>query len=102
MTLSVFLTLLLAVSIFTGLVVEGVKKFLDSKLKTYSSNLIAGIVSIVLGTAIGVFYCVSAEIAFNANTIIMLVALVFLSWLSSMVGYDKVVQSLTQIGIVKK
>ena len=102
MTLSVFLTLLLAVSIFTGLVVEGIKKFLDSKLKTYSSNLIAGIVSIVLGTAVGVFYCISAEIAFSANTIIMLIALVFLSWLSSMVGYDKIVQSLAQIGIVSK
>lgn len=105
MTISVFLTLLLAVSTLTGLVVEALKKFFDKKLgdeKTYSSNMLAGIVAIILSVVIGVFYCILAEVAFSTSVIICLIALMFLSWLCSMVGYDKVIQSLTQIGIQVK
>ena len=95
-TLEVFLILLLTVSIFTSLVVEGIKKFVGDRYNA-SSNLLAGIVSIALGCVVGVFYCVLAEVTFNANIIIILIALVFLSWLCAMVGYDKVVQAITQI-----
>lgn len=96
MTLEVFLMLLLAVSIFTSLVVEGIKKFVGEKYHA-SSNLVAGIVAIVLGVVVGVFYCILAEIAFSTNIIIILIALVFLSWLCAMVGYDKVIQAITQV-----
>lgn len=96
MTLEVFLMLLLAVSIFTSLVVEGIKKFVGEKYNA-SSNLVAGIVAIVLGVVVGVFYCILAEVAFNTQIILVLIALVFLSWLCAMVGYDKVVQAITQI-----
>ena len=96
MTLEVFLMLLLAISIFTSLVVEGIKKFVGDKY-TASSNLLAGIVAIVLGAMVGIFYCISAEITINAQSIILLIALVFLSWLCAMVGYDKVVQAIMQI-----
>ena len=96
MTLEVFLMLLLIVSIFTSLVVEGIKKFVGEKYNA-SSNIVAGIVAIVLGVVIGVFYCILAEIAFNTQIVIMLIALVFLSWLCAMVGYDKVIQAITQI-----
>lgn len=96
MTLEVFLMLLMVVSIFTSLVVEGIKKFVGEKYNA-SSNLVAGIVAIVLGVVVGVFYCILAEIAFSTTIIIILIALVFLSWLCAMVGYDKVIQAITQI-----
>lgn len=96
MTLEVFLMLLLVISIFTSLTVEAIKKFLGEKYNA-SSNLVAGIVSVVLSVVVGVFYCILAEVAFNAQIVIMLIALVFLSWLCAMVGYDKVVQAITQI-----
>lgn len=96
MTLEVFLILLLAISIFTSLTVEAIKNFLGSAY-TGSSNIVAGVVAIVLGVAVGVFYCLLAEVAFSMNIILILIALVFLSWLGSMVGYDKVVQAITQI-----
>lgn len=96
MTLEVFLMLLMVVSIFTSLVVEGIKKFIGNDYNA-SSNIIAGIVSIVLGVAIGVFYCIMAEIAFSVQIVITLIALVFLSWLCAMIGYDKVVQAIMQI-----
>jgi hypothetical protein len=96
MSLEVFLVLLLAVSIFTSLTVEAIKKFVGDKYNM-SSNIVAGIVAIVLGIVVGVFYCILVGIAFGTQIIIMLVALVFLSWLCAMVGYDKVVQAIMQI-----
>ena len=96
MTLEVFLMLLMVVSVFTSLVVEGIKKFVGEKYNA-SSNLVAGIVAVILGVAVGVFYCVLANIAFSTNIIIILIALVFLSWLCAMVGYDKVIQAITQV-----
>lgn len=96
MTLEVFLMLLLAISIFTSLTVEAIKKFVGDKYKA-PSNLVAGIVSVVLSVVVGVFYCILAEIAFSTQIILVLIALVFLSWLCAMVGYDKVVQAITQL-----
>lgn len=96
MSLEIFLVLLLAVSIFTSLTVEAIKKFVGDKYNM-SSNVVAGVVAIVLGVIVGAFYCILAGIAFGTQIIIMLVALVFLSWLCAMVGYDKVVQAIMQI-----
>lgn len=96
MTFEVFLTLLLIVSILTSLAVEGIK-FLAGEKYNASSNVVACITSIVLGTTVGVFYCVLAEIAFSSQIIVILIALVFLSWLCAMLGYDKVVQAIMQI-----
>ena len=96
MSIQVFLTLLLAVSIFTSLVVEALKKCIGDKFN-YSSNILAGVSAIVLSVCAGVFYCIMAQIAFNSQIVIVLIALVFLSWLCAMVGYDKVIQAITQL-----
>ena len=48
MTLEYFLLLLMIVSIFTGLVTEGIKKLLEESKKTYKSNFLAGGVAVVL------------------------------------------------------
>lgn len=96
MTWKVFLMLLLVVSTLTSLVVEALKKFIGED-KKYSSNLLAGIVAIVLGVAVGVCYCIFFEIAFSSQIIIYIGALVLFSWLCSMLGYDKVIQSITQL-----
>ena len=95
MTIEVFLLMLLAVSIFTGLTVEGIKVLLGDK--KYSSNILACVVSIVLSVIVGVCYCILTMTIFDARIIICILALVFLSWLSAMVGYDKVIQSITQL-----
>ena len=96
MTLEVFLTLLLTISILTGLTVESIKKSIGDECRM-SSNLVAGITSIILSTVIGMSYCILNNIAFNSHIIIILIALIFLSWLCAMLGYDKVIQSIAQI-----
>lgn len=90
-TFEIFLTGLMVVSALTGLVTEAVKKILDEHSVSYLSNTLAGIVAAVLSLLVGIAYVILASIAFTAQIVVCLIALIFLSWLCSMVGYDKVV-----------
>lgn len=101
-TIQVFLLGLLVVSTITGLTTEAIKKLLDEAKKTYRSNLLAGIVATVLSVAVGVGYILIADIGFTTSSIICLVALIFMSWLCAMVGYDKVIQAISQFKTVEE
>lgn len=96
MKLEVFLLILLIVSTLTGLVTEAVKKWLQERNKNYYANALAGYVAVVMSIAVGVAYIILAQASLNAQMAVYLIALVFLSWLSAMVGYDKVVQAISQ------
>ncbi len=99
MTTDIFLMLLMAVSVLTGLFTEAVKSVLDALgLKFPSSNILAGIVAVVLSALVSVAFSVLYDIPATEKVAVCYVALALLSWLSAMVGYDKVIQALTQIG----
>lgn len=51
MNFETFLLLLMIVSVLTGLVTEGIKKLLDEAKKPYRSNLLAGVVAVILSIA---------------------------------------------------
>lgn len=91
-----FLFLLFAVSILTSLFVEAIKKALEDKYN-YSSNLLAGVVSVVLSVLVSVSYYILTDMTFSSSLVVYLVALILLSWLCAMVGYDKVIQAVKQI-----
>lgn len=96
MTLEIFLLMLLIVSTLTGLVTEAVKKWLQERDKGYYANALAGYVAVAMSIAVGAAYIILAQAVLNAQMSVYLIALVFLSWLSAMVGYDKVVQAISQ------
>mgnify|MGYP004531692575 FL=1 len=96
MSLEIFLLLLLIVSIFTGLFTEGIKKLLDEVKKKYHSNFLAGFVAAVLSVLVDTGYIILTETQINAKMAVYLITLVLLSWLASMVGYDKVIQAIAQ------
>lgn len=100
-SIQVFLLGLLIVSTITGLTTEAIKKLLDEAEKTYRSNLLAGIVAAVLSVGVGIAYILIADVGFTARSIICLVALIFMSWLCAMVGYDKVIQAISQFKVAK-
>ena len=94
--LDIFLLGLMISSTLTGLVTEAIKKILTEHNRSYHANTLAGIVSLVLSIAISAGYVVMANVAFTAQTAVCLIAMVFLSWLGAMVGYDKVIQAVEQ------
>lgn len=97
MPISFLTTALLIVSLATNLTVEALKKLLDGTSVKYSSNLLAVIVAIILALAISVGYMILEGIVFNLVVGVQIVALVYLSFLVSTVGYDKVMQMFSQI-----
>lgn len=91
-----FILGLLITSTLTGLVTEAVKKTLTEYDKPYKANTLAGIVATILSAAVGVSYIVVTNQAFTSQMIVYLIAIIFMSWLCAMVGYDKVVQAISQ------
>lgn len=94
--LETFMLGLLITSALTGLVTEAVKKILSENNKNYQANTLAGIVSIIMSAAICCGYVVMTNTGFTSHVIVALIAQVFMSWLCAMVGYDKVIQTISQ------
>lgn len=95
-------TALLIVSVVTNLTVEGIKKLLDTTTIKYSSNVLAAITSAIIACAICVIYLIMNDIAFSLKVGVEIVILIYLGFLTSTVGYDKVVQMIKQIQNIKE
>ena len=96
MTLQTFLLGLMIVSTLTALLTEALKKVFQEMKVSYYPNALAGYSTVSISIAVGVAYIVLTNARLNAEMIVYLVALIFLSWLSAMVGYDKVIQAIAQ------
>lgn len=92
------LSALALISVLTSLTVEAIKKILNEKQVEYSSNLLAVIVSTILTVAMCVGYTLYFDEPFTIQKVIIMIALVFLSFLSATVGFDKVKQLFEQMG----
>lgn len=92
----IFLAGLLITSVLTGLATEAIKKVMAEHDVAYRANTLAGVVALVLSAAIGVGYIVLSGSDFTSQVAVCLIAQVFMSWLCAMVGYDKVVQAISQ------
>ena len=101
MPISFMMTALLAVSLFTNLTVEGIKKLLDGGNVKYSSNVLAAIISVVIAVVISVTYLIMNDLAFSVKIGVEIVVLMYLAFLISTVGYDKVIQMIKQIQSTK-
>lgn len=97
MNSGLLLSALAVISALTTLTVEGIKKILDEKQKTYSSNILAVIVAFTLTFIGSVLYMIYFSIPISPQAIVVIICLVFLSFLVATVGYDKVKQLLEQI-----
>ena len=97
MDLSFLTTALIAVYLLTNLTVEGLKKLMDERGMTYSSNLLAAVTSVIIAAAIFGGYMIMNDIAFTIKIAVQIVVLMYLAFLSSTVVYDKIIQTLKQI-----
>lgn len=95
-TFEIFMLGLLITSVFTGLVTEAIKKIMDEHNKIYRANTLAGLVAFVLSATIGAGYIVMHGVDFTSQVVVCLIAQAFMSWLCAMVGYDKVIQAISQ------
>lgn len=102
MNITMFLILLSAFSVISGLITEGIKKLIKDKANL-SYNIIAIIVSLIVGIVGCVVYYLLNNISFTVNNIVYMVLMGLASGLTSMVGFDKVKQLIEQVsGSIKK
>lgn len=90
------LSALACISILTSLTVEAIKKIVGDKIKI-SYNLLAAIIAIILTIAVSAGYLIYTGTAFTAQIAVIIIAMVFLSFLSSTVGFDKIKQMIEQL-----
>jgi len=92
-----FATGLVLVSVITSLMTEAIKKLLDEQGKEYKPNVLAVIISICISILTVVGYVLYMGIAFTVQVAVIVVVLIILSFLCATVGYDKVIQTISQI-----
>lgn len=102
MTISFMTSALLAVSLLTNLTVEGVKKLLNESNVKYSSNVLAAIFSTILSGAVCAIYLIMNDVAFSVKVGVEIAVIMYLGFLISTVGYDKVIQMLKQLKDTKQ
>ena len=85
----------LVCSVFTGLIVEAIKKMTTAEGR--QTNLIAAVVSVIVGISFGVGYILLNKLTFDTQNIISIILLVVCSWIVSMVGFEKFRQTIEQI-----
>ena len=86
---TVIVSALAGLSVLTTLTVEGIKKILNSKGVKYNADVLAAITAVVLTVLAAIGYVIYNNIPLNAQVIITIVAMAFLSFLGATVGYDK-------------
>ena len=96
MTTTTFLMLLSSFSVLSGLVTEGIKKLISDKANM-SYNIIALIVSLIIGGVGCAIYYQLNTIPFDINNVIYMILMGLASGLCSMVSYDKLKQCIEQI-----
>lgn len=97
MSPQITLALLAVCATLVTLITEAVKK----AIVNVPPNLVALIVSVVTGIAVPVGYMILSHLSITAQDIVYIIATVVLTWLISMLGYDKVIQSLLQLKLPK-
>lgn len=97
MTFEYFLLLLTVLSTITSLFTEGIKAFLNELHIKYSSNIVVLISAVLVGGVGTALFYVFNGYAWTTINIICLVLMIVANWLGAMIGYDKVIQTITQI-----
>ncbi len=98
MTIGLMLMLLVGGSAIASLLTEAIKKFVENIGKTVKPNIVALIMAFVVGGLGTIGFYLVAGIEFNTVNIIGIICMVLANWVGSMIGYDKVIQTIQQIG----
>ena len=89
-----FLTLFIVLSTINGLLTEAVKKAMETDNVKYSSNIVALVDAVVCGGGGTIVYYLASERPIDCIVVIIMILAV---WVCSMIGYDKGIQTISQL-----
>lgn len=93
MTIELFMYLFTIGSAFSSLFTQTCKKTFTG----VSSNILALVSAVIVGVFGSVFSYLYLNIDFSAQNIMCIVMMTVCIWIGSMLGYDKVIQTLKQL-----
>lgn len=93
MSLTLFVSLLTILSLISSLTIQALKKTIEIKKPT----LAVGIAAAICGWIGGIMAYILLGISFNPSSIICIILLAPAIWLTSTLGYDKVMEVINQI-----
>lgn len=97
MTIAMFIMIATICCAVSVLLTEGIKVWCKNANKDYSANLIALINSLVAGGGGTAVTYILTDTPFTLSNIICIGLMIVVVWLGSMIGYDKVMQLISQI-----
>lgn len=102
MTVTLFITIISVAALVTSLLTEAIKKFYTNAEKDYSANVIALVNAIIVGCGGTAVVYMLTGIPWTVNNIICMVLMGVAVWIGSMIGYDKVIQTIQQATNINK
>ena len=102
MSITLFITILTIGGMVTALLTEAIKKMYANMKKDYSANIIALVNAIVVGCGGTSVVYMLMNIPWTVNNIICMVLMTVAVWIASMLGFDKVLQTVNQIANLSK
>ena len=102
MTVTLFISLFSFGSLLCGLVTEAIKKAYQNAGREYSANIIAFVDALIVGGVGTATAYMLMGIPWTVNNIICLVLMCVVIWLGAMLGFDKVLQTISQINNLPK
>ena len=101
MTVNLFIILITLGAAVSSLLTEAIKTAFSNADKNCSPNMVALINSIVVGGVGTILSYILLSIPFTVNNTICIPLMMLCIWVGSMVGYDKIIQLIQQIGGAK-
>lgn len=94
MTIELFMFLFTVGSTVSSLLTEAIKKM---KVKWVSANMIALIDAVIVGVGGTLGAYVLLDVTMDGKNMICVALMTICIWVGSMVGYDKVIQTISQV-----
>ena len=96
MSVTLFVSIFVGGGLITMLLTQSIKQFYYNRGSEASPNLIALINAIVVGGGGTAFTYMLMNLPWTVNNILCLIAMAFLVWMGSMIGYSKILETIQQ------
>lgn len=96
MSVTLFVSIFVGGGLITMLLTQSIKQYYYNKGSEASPNLIALINAIVVGGGGTAFVYMLLHLPWTINNILCLIAMAFMVWMGSMLGYSKILETFQQ------
>ena len=96
MSVTLFVSIFVGGGLITMLLTQSIKQYYYNKGSEASPNLIALINAIVVGGGGTAFVYMLLHLSWTVNNILCLIAMAFMVWMGSMLGYSKILETFQQ------